>query len=137
LRGRAARQAYGLIGGSDACHPTTLNPCHTNLRATPEWNALFESFGEFYRDRDRGFVIAPVEFLGKHRAMESRGESLVGVYHSYRSHGPEPTKADLSLHFDPRVLCFIVSVVQPDQPELKVYRLFASHFEPADYRIVD
>lgn len=131
------RQAYGLVGGIDMCRPTSIYPCSSNLRGSPEWSSLFESFGEFYRDKDRGFVIAPEEFREKRRRMESRGESFVGVFHSHRWHGPEPTKADLSLHVYPRVLCYIVSVVVPEHPELNVYQLYQSRFELARWEIAD
>lgn len=131
------RQAYGLIGGADVWGPSSIYPCSSHLRDSPEWSYLFESFGEFYRDSGRGFAITPEELGEKRRQMKSRNESFVGVFHSHRRHGPESTKADLKVHVYPRVLRYIVSVLEPEYPELKVYRLFESHFELAHYEIVD
>ena len=42
-------------------HPKSFYPCSTNLRNTPEWKQVFESFGEFYKNPDLGFVITPDE----------------------------------------------------------------------------
>jgi proteasome lid subunit RPN8/RPN11 len=129
-------QAYGLVGGKDVHHPSSVYPCSTNLRNTPKWKALFESYGDFYRDPSRGFVISPDEFLEIWYRMRSVGESFIGVLHSHRWHGPVPTRADTALHVDSKILSFIVSVVTPDRPELKIYRLFESHYEDVPFQTV-
>jgi proteasome lid subunit RPN8/RPN11 len=130
------RQAYGLVGGRDVYHPSNLYPCSTNLRNTPEWRPVFESLGEFYRDPDRGFVIAPEELLTIWNQMRERGESFAGVFHSHRWHGPVPTKADLKLHGDPDILSYIVSVAGPNRPALKIYRLHETQYESMPYEVI-
>lgn len=130
------RQAYGLIGGKDVYHPSSLYPCSTNLRNTPEWKPVFESLGEFYRDPDRGFVIAPEELLEIWNQMRENGESCVGVFHSHRWHGPVPTKADLTLHGNPNILSYIVSVAGPNRPVLKIYRLRELQYENMRYDVI-
>lgn len=129
------KQAYGLVGGKEASHPSSLYPCSTNLRNTPEWRHIFESLGEFYHDPDRGFVIAPEELLGIWNQMRARGESFIGVFHSHRWHGPVPTKADLTLHGNPNILSYIISVVRPDRPKIKIFRLLESRYEDAPFQI--
>jgi proteasome lid subunit RPN8/RPN11 len=116
-------KAYGLVGGSDIFHPASFYPCSTNLRNTAEWKQIFESFGEFYKNPDLGFVIEPVEVRQVMKTMEDREESFVGVFHSHRYLPAEPSEADISLSADSRVLCYIVSVVNPSNPELAIYRL--------------
>jgi proteasome lid subunit RPN8/RPN11 len=116
-------KAFGLLGGSDLCHPKSLYPCSTNLRNTPEWKWIFESFGDFYRDPDLGFVISPPEVKSVLDRMEARGESFVGVFHSHRILSAEPTEIDIALSTDSSLLSFIVSVVNPSNPEIGVFRL--------------
>ena len=116
-------KAFGLVGGDDRYHPKSLYPCSTNLRNTPEWKPVFESFGDFYQNPDLGFVISAMEVRAVTESMISRGESLVGVFHSHRFLPAEPSVADIALNSDPGLLCYIVSLVHPSSPEVGVFRL--------------
>jgi proteasome lid subunit RPN8/RPN11 len=129
-------KAYGLVGGKDVYHPQSIYPCSTNIRNAPEWKPLFESFGDFYQDPDRGFVVTPEEQRAVLNRIEARGQSFVGVYHSHRFTDPDPTELDLALHIDSRMLCYIVSVVRAESPQLKVYRLEESSYEEVPYRLL-
>ena len=121
--GALPHKAFGLVGGDDAYHPKSLYPCSTNLRNTPEWKPVFESFGDFYQNSDLGFVISAPEVKGVMESMISRRESLVGVFHSHRFLPAEPSVADIALNSDPGLLCYIVSLVNPSHPEIGVFRL--------------
>src|SRR5512139_2531269 len=121
--GALPRKAYGLVGGTDRAHPVTLYPCSTNIRDTPGCREVFESFGSFYRDLDRGFVVAPEESSALLEAMAVKGERLVGVYHSHRCRGAHPSDLDVALHYHADVLCYIVSVVDPARPDTRVYEI--------------
>jgi proteasome lid subunit RPN8/RPN11 len=116
-------KAFGLVGGDDIYHPRSLYPCSTNLRNTPEWKQIFESFGKFYRDPDLGFVISPPEVKNVLEIMDSRQESFVGVFHSHRFLCAEPSEADIALSSDPSLLCYIVSIINPSVPEIGIFRL--------------
>ncbi len=116
-------KAYGLVGGKDIYHPQSIYPCSTNLRNTPEWKVVFDSFGEFYRNPDLGFVIAPSEVKTVMDTMAVRDEFFIGVFHSHRFLCAEPTVADTSLSSDPGLLCYIISVARPSRPEVGIYRL--------------
>jgi proteasome lid subunit RPN8/RPN11 len=129
-------KAYGLVGGKDPHHPESIYPCSTNLRNTPEWKSVFESFGDFYKDPDRGFVISPDEYRQVLEKMEAAGQSFVGVYHSHRCHHSEPSQLDMALHVDPTVLSYIVSVVDPDKPEIKIYRLERTVYAQIPFRVI-
>ncbi len=127
-------KAYGLVGGSDICHPESFYPCSTNLRNTAEWKRIFESFGDFYHNLDLGFVIAPIEAQQVMKMMQERKESFVGVFHSHRYLPAEPSEADISLSSDSSVLCYIVSVVNPLNPELAIFRLDSSGYRKVPIR---
>jgi len=117
------RQAYGLVGGRDRHHPQDIYPCLSNLRNTPKWRRVFDSFGDFYKEPDRGFVLSPEEQLGVLEKMRLRRQTPVGVFHSHRIYPPVPTRADLALHNDPELLCYIISVTDPEHPELRIYHV--------------
>ncbi len=116
-------KAFGLVGGIDLYHPKTFYPCKTNLRNHPEWRSIFESFGDFYKDPDLGFVVSHPEAKTVMDAMYARNESFVGVFHSHRYLKAEPSEIDIYLNSDPDLFSYIVSVVDPSAPTLGVFRL--------------
>jgi proteasome lid subunit RPN8/RPN11 len=122
-------KAFGLVSGSDLYHPTTLHPCKTNLRNEPEWKALFESFGDFYKDPDLGFVISHPEVKTVLESIEAHQESFIGVFHSHRFLCAQPTELDLFLSSDSDQLSYIVSVVDPANPDVGVFRLNGGNYE--------
>jgi proteasome lid subunit RPN8/RPN11 len=128
-------KAYGLVGGKDLHHPESIYPCSTNLRNTPEWKSVFESFGDFYKHPDRGFVVSQEECRQILKKMETSGESFVGVYHSHRYTHPVPSKVDMALHVNPILFCYIVSVVNPAMPELKIYRLGKNTYQEIPFEM--
>ena len=131
------RKAYGLIAGEDPYHPTTIYQCRTNLRNTPEWKEIFESFGEFYKDPDRGFVIAPAELQEIYDVMDARHETLLATFHSHRCRCAEPSALDLALSPGSDLLSYIVSVVDPAHPEVGVFRLCGERYERIPHLIGD
>jgi proteasome lid subunit RPN8/RPN11 len=122
-------KVYGLVGGSDIYHPLSLYPCSTNLRNTPEWKTIFDSFGEFHRNPDVGFVIEPSEVKSVVDEMSAKGESLVGIFHSHRFLSVEPSKADIALSSVPELLCYIISVNDPPAAKVGIYALGKDGFE--------
>ena len=122
-------KAFGLVGGPDMYRPQSLYPCSTNLRNEPEWKAVFESFGEFYRNPDLGFVISAPEVQSVMKSMALRGEELVGVYHSHRYLSVHPSEADVALNSDSGLLSYIVSVANPSAPEIGIFRLTGNGYQ--------
>ena len=122
-------KAYGLVGGADIYHPKSFYPCSTNLRNTPEWKVIFDSFGDFHRNPDLGFVIAPSEVKTVTEEMSARQESLIGVFHSHRFLRAEPSVADIALNSDPSFLSYIISVARPPSAEVGIFRLDGCGFQ--------
>jgi hypothetical protein len=127
--GALPHKAFGLVSGSDLYHPRALHPCKTNLRNEPEWKPLFESFGDFYKDPDLGFVISHAEVKAVLEAIDARQESFIGVFHSHRFLCAEPTKLDLFLNSDSDLFSYIVSVVDPLNPGMGVFRFNGGGYE--------
>jgi proteasome lid subunit RPN8/RPN11 len=127
--GALPHKAFGLVSGTDLYHPKTIFPCKTNLRNEPEWKSLFESFGEFYKNPDLGFVISHPEVKTIMESIESRGESFIGVFHSHRFLHAEPSEIDMFLSSDPNLLSYIVSVVNPSNPVVGVFHLNGGSYQ--------
>ncbi len=122
-------KAFGLVSGTDIYHPRTFHPCKTNLRNEPEWRSIFESFGDFYKNPDLGFVISHPEVKDVMESIDARKEAFIGVYHSHRFLRAEPTEIDLFLSSDPALFSYIVSVVDPSNPDVGVFRLNGGNYE--------
>jgi hypothetical protein len=127
--GALPHKAFGLVSGSDLYHPKGLHPCKTNLRNEPEWRPLFESFGDFYKDPDLGFVISHPEVKAVLESIDARQEAFIGVFHSHRFLRAEPTKLDLFLSSDSNLFSYIVSVVDPSNPDMGVFRFNGGNYE--------
>jgi hypothetical protein len=96
------------------------------LRNTPDFQGYFESFGDFYRNPDRGFVVSPDEVWSVMRRMQQRHEEVVGVFHAHRVHvGGEPTRLDRATHMthNGNTLSYIINVENPAQPTLRAFRI--------------
>lgn len=109
-------------------HPKSFYPCSTNLRNTPEWKQVFESFGGLYKNPDLGFVITPDEVKTAMETMVARGEDFIGVFHSHRYLPCHPSEVDIALNSDPSLLSYIVSVVDPSAVEAGIFRLNGSGY---------
>jgi proteasome lid subunit RPN8/RPN11 len=61
--------------------------------------------------------------------MDARGESFVGVFHSHRYLRAQPTEIDVALSTDPSLFSYIVSVANPAEPEIGVFRLSGGGYQ--------
>lgn len=75
-------------------------------------------------DRSRRFAIAPVELLGIYREIRSRGDALIGYYHSHPDAVAEPSDLDLEAAL-PEVSYLIVSVDDRRVLDSRSWRLCA------------
>lgn len=135
------KKAYGIIGGYDLFHPISIYQCHTNLRNTdPYWKERIDSFGEFYRDPERGFVIDPSELLPIHKNMRNKNEKFVGVFHSHRCFvRGEPSEIDRVLHLQcqPGTISYILEVWNPTRPILRVFDILnENEYEELEFKVI-
>jgi|SRR3989344_3761330 len=123
------KKTYGLIGGLDLYHPTSMYQCRSNLRNSDSyWKERIDSFGDFYKNPERGFIIDPKEVLNVYKKMEEKKEHIVGVFHSHRCFVPgEPTEIDMALHLQcqPHVLAYLLGVMDPAKPTLRVFKVLS------------
>lgn len=69
------------------------------------------------------YEAAPEELFAVQRNMRSRGEQLLGIYHSHpRAAEPVPSETDVRLAFYPSAVYFIIGLGDP-VPSLRAFRI--------------
>jgi [CysO sulfur-carrier protein]-S-L-cysteine hydrolase len=70
----------------------------------------------------RTYTVDPRDLLAASRAAETRGEEIVGVWHSHTHTDPYPSPTDVRQAVDPMWWYVIVSL-RDDAPMLRAYRI--------------
>lgn len=87
----APEECCGLLGGREGCAESAY------------------ALRNVARNPAVAYEAAPEELFEAQRRMRSRGESLVGIYHSHpRSKDPAPSASDVRLAFYPLAVYFII-----------------------------
>ena len=99
--------------------------------------------GNVYRLRNTAgdpqvrYSAAPQDLFAAQRQMRSRGEELIGIYHSHPRDGdPVPSRTDVRLAYYPEAIYFIVGFAER-RPVLRAFRIYADEerWEPAAHII--
>jgi len=61
--------------------------------------------------------------------MEDRGWTLGAIYHSHTRSPAYPSQTDVNLAFYPEALYLIVSLQDPEQPDLRAFRIVGDSIE--------
>jgi [CysO sulfur-carrier protein]-S-L-cysteine hydrolase len=61
--------------------------------------------------------------------MEERGWTLGAIYHSHTRSPAYPSQTDVNLAFYPEALYLIVSLRDPDQPDLRAFKIVGGSIE--------
>lgn len=69
------------------------------------------------------YQMDPKEQLQIFKEVEERGWELAGIYHSHPASPARPSATDMRLAFYPEAVYFIVSLMQPDKPLVRAFRL--------------
>jgi len=75
------------------------------------------------------YYMDPVQQVAIFSEMAERGETLVGIYHSHPNGPAEPSAADRQLAFHPEVVYIIISLADPQHPELRAFELRGQGFD--------
>jgi proteasome lid subunit RPN8/RPN11 len=97
-------ECCGMIGGRDGV-ATTVHRA-TNTEASPFM-----------------YVMDPREQLAVMDAIDDAGDDLVAIYHSHTRSAAYPSRTDVELAFFGQTLYVIVSLADPDAPEIRAFRL--------------
>jgi len=74
------------------------------------------------------YFMDPLQQVAIFSEMAERGETLLGIYHSHPAGPAEPSGADRQLAFHPEVVYIIISLADPQHPELKAFALHGPDF---------
>lgn len=69
------------------------------------------------------YSLHPQEQLRIMNAIEDAGEELGAIYHSHTRSPPYPSQTDVNLAFYPDAAYVIVSVTEPDRPEVRAFTI--------------
>lgn len=112
-------EACGIVAGPlDGDDPARHVPM-TNAERSPT----------FYR-------FEPMEQLAVWREMDDRDERPVVIYHSHTATEPYPSRTDVSLASDPDAHYLLVSTRDPDQAEVRSYRIIDGAVTEEEVRVV-
>ena len=110
-------ECCGLVGGKED-RATTVYPAN-NAEASP------------FR-----YSIAPAEQLDLLNRIETAGEELVAIYHSHTRTEAFPSETDVNLATGwPGAVWLIVSLKDPERPEVRGFRIEGDEIESVDLEI--
>ena len=113
-RDEAPNECCGMIGGRDG-EATSLYPAR-NADASP-----------------LRYTVDPQDQFRIMEQIDERDEELAAIYHSHTASPAEPSQTDINLARGwPDPLYVIVSVADPDSPQLRAFRITEGAVEEAD-----
>ena len=69
------------------------------------------------------YSLDPEEQYRIFRDIEDRGLELVGIYHSHPSSPATPSDTDIEQAYYPEVSYVLISLADPDEPQLRAFRI--------------
>ena len=76
------------------------------------------------------FMMEPREQFAVMKELRAMGLELLAIYHSHPESPARPSTEDIRLALTPDVSHVIVSLMEPDKPVLKSFRIIAGRVEP-------
>jgi proteasome lid subunit RPN8/RPN11 len=116
-REEAPNECCGMIGGADGGATTVYRSI--NAEASPLRYSL---------DASDQFRIM--------QEMEQRGEELVGIYHSHTGSAAYPSQTDVNLAAYPDAVYVIVSLEDPQNPDLRGFWIRDGQIDEAELDVV-
>ena len=78
------------------------------------------------------FMMDPKEQFAVVRALRAAGEEMLAIYHSHPESPPRPSQEDVRLALTPEVCHLIVSLMEPEPPVAKAFRINDGIVEPVE-----
>ena len=88
-------------------------------------------------DSPIGYSMDPKEQLLVEKQMRSRGQQMVGIFHSHTASGAYLSSVDVSLAISPEVSYVLVSLKDQEHPDFKSYRIDGRTITPEPVVIED
>ena len=110
-RSRSPKEACGILAGKDGIVAQVYPMTNTE-------------------DSPIGYAMDPKEQLQIEQQMRRRGQEMVGIYHSHTASAAYPSSVDVRLAIAPDVSYVLVSLKDPQQPDVKSYRMDGTTVTP-------
>jgi [CysO sulfur-carrier protein]-S-L-cysteine hydrolase len=81
------------------------------------------------------YSVGPEELLSIYREIEEKGWKLLGIYHSHTHSEAYPSERDVKYAFWSEALYFIISLISPSLPVIKIFRIVKSKITEQEYEI--
>jgi proteasome lid subunit RPN8/RPN11 len=92
-------------------------------------------------DKSVAYDGDPEDLCEAQRVMRSRGEQLLGIYHSHpRERAPVPSESDVRLAYHPSAIYFIIGMEEnAAAASLHAFRIFRSEkrWERVEYSVLE
>jgi proteasome lid subunit RPN8/RPN11 len=82
------------------------------------------------------FLMDPREQVDAMEDLDAKGLDLIAFYHSHPANPAWPTSEDVRLAFYPDVFIVIVSLMKPDEPEVRAFRIIDKQVFPREIEVV-
>ena len=83
------------------------------------------------------YSVDPRDLLLIHRELDAHGWDVVGVYHSHTHSPAYPSATDIELAFWPDSLYVIISLMEPERPVIRAFRIGEGRVEEEEIRLVE
>jgi proteasome lid subunit RPN8/RPN11 len=110
-RTEAPNECCGLLAGSIELIDQSI-PAH-NVKASPT-----------------AYLVDPADHFAAIRRLRAEGRAIIGAYHSHPRSEAVPSEADVSEAHYPEFVYLIVSLANPDAPDLRAYEIKDGNFTP-------
>jgi proteasome lid subunit RPN8/RPN11 len=77
------------------------------------------------RNSESEFEMDPQELIRELRSFRESGRRLVAIYHSHPFAEARPSKTDVARAYYPDAASIIVSLVNPERPRIRAFRIAA------------
>jgi len=81
------------------------------------------------------YGLDPHEQYAIMNEIDDHGWTLGAIYHSHTRSSAYPSQTDINLAFYPDALYVIVSLLNPERPDLRAFRIIAGAVEEAELSI--
>ena len=108
------KEACGILAGAVAQRLTPNDQRRVVVAVYPMRNV---------EDSPIGYSMDPKEQLAVEKQMRTRGQNMLGIYHSHTASEAYPSSVDVSLAISPDVSYVLIALKDQRQPIMKSYRI--------------
>ncbi|MBI5641662.1 MAG: M67 family metallopeptidase [Nitrospirae bacterium] len=83
------------------------------------------------------YMMEPGEQFAAMKEMRQEGRTMVAIFHSHPDSPAYPSSKDVELAFYPDACYVIVSLIDPDRPEIRAYEIAEGQVREASLRVLD